>query len=280
MKVLSSPQDMQNYALGLRSQGKRIGFVPTMGYLHEGHLSLLQLAQQSCDLVGASIFVNPLQFGPNEDLSRYPRDEKGDLEKLTSAGCDFVFFPTPENMYPEGFQTTVSLGEITQGLCGAHRPGHFDGVATVVLKLFNIVQPHLAVFGEKDYQQLAVIRKIVEDLNLPVEIKGAPTARSAEGLALSSRNIYLSEEEKRQALTLYQSIQLVQNLYKKGEKKTAKLLEEAKKLFQKIPAQVEYLEIVDAKTLKSLDVIDRPARYLMAIKLGKTRLIDNASVQS
>lgn len=278
MKVLSSPQDMQSYALGLRDQDKRIGFVPTMGFLHEGHLSLIQMAKKDCDIVGASIFVNPMQFGPNEDLSRYPRDEKGDLEKLASAACDFVFFPTPETMYPEGFQSSVSLGEITEGLCGAHRPGHFNGVATVVLKLFNIVQPHLAIFGEKDYQQLAVIRKMVEDLNLPIEIKGAPTARSPEGLALSSRNVYLSQEEKKQALTLYQSIQLVQDLYKKGEKKTAKLLDEAKKLFQKIPAQIEYLEIVDAKTLKSLEVIDRPARYLMAIKLGNTRLIDNASV--
>lgn len=270
---------MQDYALELCRQGKRIGFVPTMGYLHEGHLSLIQIAKKDCDIVGASIFVNPTQFGPNEDLSRYPRDEKGDFEKLTSVDCDFVFFPTPENMYPEGFQTNVSLGEITQGLCGAHRPGHFDGVATVVLKLFNIVQPHLAVFGEKDYQQLAVIRKMVEDLNLPVEIKGAPTARSPEGLALSSRNVYLSPEEKQQALRLYQSIQLIQGLFERGEKNSAKLLSEARKLFDGISAQIDYLEIVDAQTLKKLEVIDRPARYLVAVKLGKTRLIDNASVQ-
>lgn len=270
---------MQDYALELCRQGKRIGFVPTMGYLHKGHLSLIEIAKKKCDVVGASIFVNPTQFGPNEDFEKYPRDEKGDLEKLNSVQTDFLFLPTPQTMYPEGFQTTVSLGDITQGLCGAHRPGHFNGVATVVLKLFNIVQAHLAIFGEKDYQQLAVIRKMVDDLNLPIEIIGAPTARSPEGLALSSRNVYLSPEEKQQALTLYQSIQLIQGLFERGEKNSTKLLTEARKLFDGIPAQIDYLEIVDAKTLKTLDVIDRPARYLIAVKLGKTRLIDNASVQ-
>jgi len=270
---------MQNYALELRSQAKRIGFVPTMGYLHEGHLSLIEIAKKRCDIVGASIFVNPTQFGPNEDFSKYPRDEKGDTQKLAAAGADFLFLPTPATMYPEGFQTTVSLGEITKGLCGAHRPGHFDGVATVVLKLFNIVQPHLAVFGEKDYQQLAVIRKMAEDLNLPLEILGAPTARSPEGLALSSRNVYLSEEEKRQALSIYRSIQAVQEAYRKGERSAAKILAAAKKLFEALPCEIDYLEIVDAKTLKSLEVLDRPARYLVALRLGKTRLIDNAAVQ-
>lgn len=271
---------MQQYSLELRAQGKRIGFVPTMGYLHEGHLSLLEIAKKKCDVIGASIFVNPTQFGPNEDFSKYPRDEKGDLNKLETVKTDFVFLPTPQSMYPEGFQTNVSLGEITKGLCGAHRPGHFDGVATVVLKLFNIVQPHVAVFGEKDYQQLAVIRKMVEDLNLPIEIIGAPTARASDGLALSSRNVYLSAEERKQALTLYQSIQFVQKLYESGEKKVSKILSEVKKLFQAFPCEIDYFEIVDAKSLKSLELIDRPARYLVAVKIGKTRLIDNAPVQT
>lgn len=270
---------MQQYTLELRAQGKRIGFVPTMGYLHEGHLSLLEIAKKHCDVIGASIFVNPTQFGPNEDFSKYPRDEKGDIQKLESVKTDFLFLPTPQNMYPEGFQTNVNLGEITKGLCGAHRPGHFDGVATVVLKLFNIVQPHVSVFGEKDFQQLAVIRKMAEDLNLPIKIMGAPTARAADGLALSSRNVYLSAEERKQALTLYQSILLVQKLYKSGENKVSKILSEVKKLFEAFPCQIDYIEIVDSKTLKSLELIDRPARYLVAVKIGKTRLIDNASVQ-
>jgi len=279
LKIIRCPQAMQAHALELKAQGKRIGFVPTMGYLHEGHLSLIKIAREKTEVVGVSVFVNPTQFGPQEDFSKYPRDEEGDLKKLASAAADFVFLPQPSEMYPEGFQTTVSLGALTQGLCGAQRPGHFDGVATVVLKLFNMVQAHLAVFGEKDYQQLALIRQMVADLNLPLEIIGAPTARSAEGLALSSRNIYLNEEEKKQALALYQSILLVQKLYKKGEKKSLSLLAEVKKLFQTLSIQIEYLEIVDAKTLKSLEVIDRPARYLLAVKIGKTRLIDNASVQ-
>ena len=279
MKSFQSPQDMQQYTLELRAQGKRIGFVPTMGYLHEGHLSLLEIAKKHCDVIGASIFVNPTQFGPNEDFSKYPRDEKGDIQKLESVKTDFLFLPTPQNMYPEGFQTNVNLGEITKGLCGAHRPGHFDGVATVVLKLFNIVQPHVSVFGEKDFQQLAVIRKMAEDLNLPIKIMGAPTARAADGLALSSRNVYLSAEERKQALTLYQSILLVQKLYKSGENKVSKILSEVKKLFEAFPCQIDYIEIVDSKTLKSLELIDRPARYLVAVKIGKTRLIDNASVQ-
>lgn len=279
MKIFYLPQDMQKYALQLRAQGKRIGFVPTMGSLHEGHLSLVEIAKKHCDVVGVSIFVNPTQFGPNEDFSKYPRDEAGDLQKLESVKTDFIFLPTPQGMYPEGFQTTIILGDITKGLCGALRPGHFDGVATIVLKLFNIVQAHVAIFGEKDYQQLAVIQAMVEDLNLPLEIIGAPTARSPEGLALSSRNIYLNEEEKKQALTLCQSIQLVQKLYRSGEKNVKKIISEVTKLFQSFPCQIDYFEIVDAKTLKSLEIIDRPARYLVAVKIGKTRLIDNASVQ-
>ncbi len=275
MQILHSPQDMQAFRLKLKQKGKRTGFVPTMGYLHEGHLSLIELAQKKADVVGASIFVNPTQFGPKEDFSRYPRDEKGDLEKLQKAGCDFVFLPTPEQMYPEGFQTSVHLSQITQGLCGKQRPGHFDGVATVVLKLFNIVQPDVSIFGEKDYQQLAMIRQMALDLNLPVEIVGAPIMRSPEGLALSSRNVYLSESEKNRALVLWKSIQLLQSLSQK-EKSVSLLLKEACKLVEAQVDEIDYLEIVEAVSLKKLDLLNVPARYLMAVKIGKTRLIDNS----
>ncbi len=277
MQILHSPQEMQAFSLKLKQNGKRIGFVPTMGYLHEGHLSLVELAQKKTDVVGASIFVNPTQFGPTEDLSRYPRDEKGDLEKLQKAGCDFVFLPTPEQMYPKGFQTNIHLSQITQDLCGKQRPGHFNGVATVVLKLFNIVQPDLSVFGEKDYQQLALIRQMASDLNLNIEIVGAPIIRSSEGLALSSRNVYLSESEKKRALVLWQSIQLLKKLSQK-ENKVSILLQQARKLVETEVDTIDYLEIVDAVSLKKLDLLKPPARYLVAVKIGKTRLIDNSSL--
>jgi len=279
MQTFHSPPEMQAFSLKLKQKGQRIGLVPTMGYLHEGHLSLLELARKKADVVGASIFVNPTQFGPKEDFSSYPRDEKGDLEKLQNAGCNFVFLPTPEQMYPEGFQTSIHLSQITQGLCGKQRPGHFDGVATVVLKLFNIVQPDVSIFGEKDYQQLAMIRQMAFDLNLPAKIVGAPIMRSPEGLALSSRNVYLSESEKNRALVLWKSIQLLQSLSQK-EKNVSLLLTEARKLVEPQVDEIDYLEIVDAVSLKKLDLLNVPARYLMAVKIGKTRLIDNASLIS
>ncbi len=279
MKTLTSLTDMQQQTNLWRAQGKRIGFVPTMGFLHDGHLSLIQIAKEKCDVVVCSIFVNPTQFGPNEDFEKYPRDEQGDLEKLKGAKTDVVFLPIPQEMYKQGFQTTVHLSQMTKGLCGAHRPGHFDGVATVVLKLFNLVKPHVAVFGEKDYQQLAVIRQMVNDLNLDTEIIGAPTQRSAEGLALSSRNAYLSADEKQQALGLSQAITLIQKLYQQGEKKTKTLTQEAKKLLASFSGvQLEYLEIVESESLQHLEEVKSPARVLIAARVGKTRLIDNGPV--
>src|SRR5262245_40532401 len=209
MDVIRAAQEMQKQAEAWRTEGKTVGFVPTMGFLHEGHVSLIRLAKTLADRVAVSLFVNPTQFGPAEDFGAYPRDEEGDLKKISEEKADAAFVPPAGEMYPEGFQTAVHLKEITRGLCGDLRPGHFDGVATVVLKLFHLVQPHVAVFGEKDYQQLAVIRRMVKDLNLPIKIVGGATVRSPEGLALSSRNAYLKDEEARRALKLSQAIRTV-----------------------------------------------------------------------
>lgn len=276
MKIIRFLPEMQEKAESWRSQGKRIGFVPTMGSLHEGHLSLVRIAKKNSDLVVASLFVNPTQFGPQEDFSSYPRDEKGDLEKLAAEKTDFVFLPAAAEMYPEGFQTTVHLSTITQGLCGKSRPGHFDGVATVVLKLFHLVQPHMAVFGEKDYQQLAVIRRMVKDLNLDIQIVGAPTCRTPEGLALSSRNAYLSLDEAKKALCLSKAVALIQKRSHEGAKSVSELKKEAKDfILSQAGVQLEYLEIVDADSLKPLQEIKGPARILVAARVGKTRLIDN-----
>jgi pantoate--beta-alanine ligase len=280
LKILRTILEMRRQADAWRAQGLKIGFIPTMGSLHEGHLSLVRIAKSRADVTVASIFVNPTQFGPTEDFSDYPRDEKGDLAKLEGEKTDCVFFPTAEAMYPEGFQTSIHLSRITQGLCGKNRPGHFDGVATVVLKLFHLVKPHVAVFGEKDYQQLAVIRRMVEDLSLDLEIVGGPTVRDPEGLALSSRNSYLRAEERQQALGLSQAIGLVQRLHRNGETRTDALTASAKKLFESFPGvNLEYLEIVDARTLEPLPIVDQPARMLIAARVGKTRLIDNGPVQ-
>ncbi len=278
MKIIHSLPEMQQLAEQWRLQGKRIGFVPTMGYLHEGHLALVKISKSKTDFTVVSIFVNPTQFGPTEDFEKYPRDEKGDLAKLQQEKVDVVFLPTAADMYPENFQTHIHLSRVSQGLCGKSRPGHFDGVATVVLKLFNLVKPHLAVFGEKDYQQFVLIQQMVKDLNLDIEIAGCPTLRSPEGLALSSRNVYLNAPEKKKALCLSQAITHVQTLYQQGQKEVFKLLKEAEKNILQYPEiQIEYLEIVDAQTLEPLQKIDRPARFLLAMRIGKgkTRLIDN-----
>jgi len=280
MDVIRAAQEMQKQSETWRTEGKTVGFVPTMGFLHEGHLSLIRLAKTFADRVVVSLFVNPTQFGPAEDFNAYPRDEEGDLKKISEEKADAAFVPPASEMYPEGFQTVVQLKEITRGLCGASRPGHFDAVATVVLKLFHLVQPHVAVFGEKDYQQLAVIRRMVKDLNLPIKIVGGATVRSPEGLALSSRNAYLKDEEARRALKLSQAIRTVQGLFHGGETKSVRLKAEAGKILSDPMIVVEYVEIVDAETLKTSENVDRPARLLIAVKIGKTRLIDNGPVQT
>jgi pantoate--beta-alanine ligase len=279
IQVIKAASEMQKISEMLRSQGKTIGCVPTMGYLHEGHLSLMREARHRADVVVISIFVNPTQFGPSEDLDTYPRDLEGDLKKAEALGVDYVYLPSNQEMYPQGYQTYITVDLLSQGLCGASRPTHFRGVATVVAKLFNIMKPHMAFFGEKDYQQLKVIERMVRDLNFDVEIIGMPTLREEDGVAMSSRNAYLSHEEREQAISLNQALRHAQDLAHKGERGVSVLVEEAKKIIENQPAvKIDYLEIRDAETLQKIEEIQGPARILVAAFLGKSRLIDNMSI--
>ena len=276
MRVIKTVSDMSAEAERLRREGKRISFVPTMGNLHEGHLSLMRTAKPLADVLVISIFVNPLQFEPGSDFDAYPRTFQEDLEKCEPVGVDIVFAPVESDLYPEGFQTTVEVKEVSKGLCGDFRPGHFKGVATVVLKLFNIVKPHVAVFGEKDYQQLCVIRRMVKDLNLDIEIVGHPTVREADGLAMSSRNQYLSPDERKRAALLYKFLQEAKALFDKGERRAQRLTAMVQNGLARDPRiSVEYVSIRDRDTLKPLDTLDRPAVMALAVHIGKTRLIDN-----
>ena len=275
--VIADPAVMQARSLAARAAGQRIAFVPTMGYLHDGHVSLLRAGRARGELLVLSIFVNPMQFGPSEDLSRYPRDLDGDLAKAASAGCDLAFCPTPADIYPPDFETRVEVTKTQEGLCGAHRPGHFAGVATVVLKLLNIVQPHVMLLGEKDYQQLMVLRKMVRDLNLPVDVQGCPLIRDSDGVALSSRNAYLSPDERAQAQALSQALFAAQSAHQNGEREPDKLLAVARAVIDKTPAvRLEYLELRDAATLQSpSSTLTAPVVLLVAGHVGRTRLIDN-----
>ena len=280
IKIFENPLEMQKFSLNEKIKGKKISFVPTMGYLHEGHLSLMRRAREYGDILVVSIFVNPTQFGPNEDLDRYPRDFEGDTEKCKSVGVDVIFYPTNENMYDKDFQTYVTVEKVTKNLCGLSRPIHFRGVATVVSKLFNIVLPDYAFFGEKDFQQLVVIKQMVKDLNFPVKVIGCPIVREEDGLAMSSRNAYLNEEERKQALCLYKSILRVKELFNSGERNAKKLIEEAKKIINEHPlAEIDYVKIVDINTMEDIKgEIDKDALYALAVKIGKTRLIDNCKL--
>lgn len=264
-----------------RGEGKSVGFVPTMGNLHSGHIALVEKARQRADFVVASIFVNPLQFGPGEDLASYPRTLAADQEKLFVAGCHLLFAPDIEEMYPDGAdgQTRVSVREVSAGLCGASRPGHFDGVATVVSKLFNMVQPDVAVFGQKDFQQLAVIRTLVRDLNMPVQIIGEPTVRAADGLALSSRNGYLDDAQRALAPALYGCLQRIAAAIEAGERDFAKLIEAGQRELEQAGLRPDYLEIREALHLRDATPDDRHLVILGAVFLGRTRLIDNLSVE-
>jgi len=273
--VVSDPLAMGEWSDGVRARKKRIAFVPTMGYLHAGHMALIEEGRRRADVVAVSIFVNPTQFGPTEDLARYPRDIPGDLEKSAKAGAQVAFIPEVSTMYPPGAQTFVQVRELEKGLCGDRRPGHFVGVATVVLKLFNIVRPHLAVFGEKDFQQLAVIRQMVRDLDVPVEIVPLPTVRESDGLAMSSRNSYLSPDNRRRAAALYQGLNAARALRATGETRPSVLLNAAREIIQPKIDSLDYLEIRDSTTLAPLPVVDRPAVILVAAFVGGTRLIDN-----
>jgi pantoate--beta-alanine ligase len=276
MKIITSITDMQQTALALKREGRRIAFVPTMGFLHEGHASLLREGRKRGDVLVLSIFVNPIQFGPTEDLERYPRNLEGDCDIARASGVDFVFTPTAAEMYPAGFQTSIRVRDLALPLCGASRPGHFDGVATVVTKLFNICQPDLALFGTKDFQQLAIIRRMTADLAQPVEIVGMPIVREADGLAMSSRNAYLSPAERQSALCLSQAIRLVRERYDAGERDAGTLLAAARELILKEPsAAIDYLELRDAATLETVSTVSNTTLLALAVRIGTTRLIDN-----
>jgi pantoate--beta-alanine ligase len=262
----------------LRSDGKQLVLVPTMGALHDGHMALVEEARRHGRHVVVSIFVNPRQFGPNEDLDAYPRREAKDAQMLAAAGVDILWAPSVEVMYPAGFATNISVEGVSEGLDGAARPGHFDGVATVVTKLFNQVRPDVAIFGEKDYQQLAVIRRFVADLDMDIEIVGMPTQRAEDGLALSSRNAYLSDEERKAALALPRALGEAKRQIEKGEPVAGAVAKAIATLSQHGFASVDYVTLCDATTLEPMAVLDRPARLLGAAKLGRTRLIDNIAV--
>lgn len=262
----------------LRGDGQAVALVPTMGALHDGHMALVDEARRHGRHVVVSIFVNPRQFGPNEDLDAYPRREAKDAQMLQAAGVDLLWAPAVEVMYPDGFATTVSVAGVSEGLDGAARPGHFDGVATVVLKLLNQVRPDIAIFGEKDFQQLAVIRRMVRDLDLGVEIMGMPTQRAEDGLALSSRNAYLSDEERRAALALPRALGEAKRQIEKGEPVEGAIARAVATLAAQGFDPIDYVALCDAVTLAPVTRVERPARLLGAAKLGRTRLIDNVAV--
>ena len=276
MKIINSIIHMQALAIAPEREGRRIAFVPTMGFLHDGHASLLREGRKRGDVLVLSIFVNPIQFGMHEDLDRYPRDMARDCQIAEACGVDIVFIPTAAEMYPEGFQTGVTVRDIALPLCGARRPGHFDGVATVVAKLFNIVRPDVAIFGCKDYQQLAVIRRMTADLNMPVEIMGMPIVREADGVAMSSRNAYLSPAERQSALCLSRAIKRARELFSAGERSVAVLAREARTLIdQESAAVIDYVEFRDGANLHEVEVADGSTLLALAVNIGQTRLIDN-----
>jgi len=275
--LIQSIAEMQNQALAWRAKGKRVGLAPTMGYLHEGHLSLMRLLRPRCDILVASIFVNPTQFGPNEDFSRYPRDLQRDLELCAATQCDVVFHPSTDEIYPANFRTHLEVSELTDHLCGPWRPGHFRGVTTIVGILFNLVQPHLAAFGQKDAQQALVIERMVRDLRWPIEIVIAPTVREPDGLAMSSRNVYLSPNERREATALIHSLQLAQELIRQGEKTAARVIGDMRRLLEREISSpvIEYVSIVDRESLQPIERIEGRFVIALAVRIGRTRLIDN-----
>ncbi|MGB9663970.1 MAG: pantoate--beta-alanine ligase [Ignavibacteria bacterium] len=278
MKVFRTINELRKELNELRFQRKIISFVPSMGYLHEGHLSLVRYAKQNSDYCVVSIFVNPTQFGPNEDFNRYPRDEQRDLNFLEKEKCDFVFIPSAQDMYGENYQTYVKVKKYSEILEGEFRPTHFEGVTTVVIKLFNIVQPNFAVFGQKDAQQAFIIQKMVDDLNIPIRIDVLPIVRESDGLAMSSRNVYLNEEERKQAICLYRGIQLAEKLFSEGERLSKIIIEQVKNLINQFPlAKIDYVEIVDKKKFEKVDFLIEGENYylLLAVRIGNTRLIDN-----
>ncbi len=267
---------MRELAGRLRAKGLRVGLVPTMGALHEGHLSLMRRCRTESDVAAWSLFVNPTQFGPHEDLAGYPRDPEGDMAVAGGAGMDLCFAPEAAAMYPPGYRTSVDVAALSEPLCGASRPGHFRGVATVVSKLFHVVQPHVAYFGQKDYQQSLIIRRMVRDLDLGIEIVVLPTVREPEGLALSSRNAYLSPSERKAAAVLAAALRWAEGEFARGGRRAGALAEGMRRLIAAEPAAaIDYVEVRDAEDLTPLETIDRPAVAALAVRIGRTRLIDN-----
>ena len=277
--LVKDVEEMKYLSRRWREDGYTIGFVPTMGYLHEGHLSLVRKAREDNDKVVVSIFVNPTQFGPNEDYNRYPRDLERDMKLLEPIGVDAVFYPSVEQMYPEGYRTYVEVVDITERLCGASRPGHFRGVTTVCMKLFNIVMPHRAYFGKKDFQQYVVIKTMVRDLNMDLEIVPMPIVREPDGLAMSSRNTYLSPEERKAATCLYRSLKRAVELYEAGERDAAKIREEVVKVIEAEPlAKIDYAEVVDPETFRPVKKVEKGTLVALAVFVGPARLIDNVQL--
>jgi pantoate--beta-alanine ligase len=270
----------RKYLEGKRSADSSVGLVPTMGFLHEGHLSLVRRARRENDICVVSIFVNPLQFGPSEDLEAYPRDMERDLGLLSSEGADLVFAPDPEEMYLPDRSVVVTERDLSRSLCGADRPGHFDGVCTVVLKLFNIISPDRAYFGEKDYQQLLVVRRMVRDLDVDVQIRGCPIVRERDGLAMSSRNIYLGESERIDALALSKALVGARSVFDAGERDCRKIMATVKSVLEAHPlVSIDYAEIRDAETLLPVERVERRAVVALAVRVGKARLIDNTVLE-
>jgi pantoate--beta-alanine ligase len=276
LEIVRSIEEMKARSRALRAEGSIVGFVPTMGYLHDGHLNLVRIAVELAEVVAASVFVNPTQFGPTEDLEQYPRDFDRDAVLLEEVGADLIFAPSAEDMYPEGFSTVVHVERMGEKLCGAFRPGHFDGVCTVVAKLFGIVRPHLAVFGQKDGQQAAIIERMVTDLDMCVEIVRGPTVRESDGLAMSSRNSYLSEEERRQAPVLHRALEHARELYRTGETDAQRALDEIRAIIEsRTTGKVQYVSAVDWKTLEERERLEQGTMIALAVFFGRTRLIDN-----
>lgn len=276
MEIIQGPEEMSRLAGAARQGGRTIGFVPTMGYLHEGHAALVRRARTENDLVVVSVFVNPLQFGPREDYREYPRDLDRDARLAAEAGADLLFVPEAEQVYPPGYCTFVEVEGLTAGLCGASRPGHFRGVATVVAKLFNLVRPHRAYFGQKDAQQLVVIRRLARDLDLGVQVVAVPTVREPDGLAMSSRNVYLSPAERLSALALHHALRAARDLLDRGERSAAALRSAMHGVLDADPAvRVDYVDVVDAETLAGLDQASDRVLLAVAAYVGRGRLIDN-----
>lgn len=280
MKIVRNPQIMQKIADTIHRKRQAIGFVPTMGYLHQGHLDLVKIAKQKTDVVVVSIFVNPAQFGPKEDLKKYPRDFNRDKKLLAKQGVDYIFYPTTKSMYPKHYATYIDLPALSNLLCGKSRPRHFRGVTTIVAKLFNIVKPDIAVFGQKDAQQAIIIKRMINDLNFPVKIYIAPTTREKDGLAMSSRNIYLTEDQRKQAVILYHALQHAKKMIKDGEKNIHKIIALIEELISTMSeAIIDYIEIVDADNLQPIKEIRGKVLIALAVKFGKARLIDNIIVK-